>query len=79
MRLFALITGIGNVKDSKTGRTATISRAKTITIKTTLCGLDRIDNNKGYSKINCRWVDSSAQNLNKRPIQKAEKLKKLKK
>jgi len=29
--------------------------------------LDRIDNNKGYSKINCRWVDSSAQNLNKRP------------
>ena len=49
---FALITGIGNVKDSKTGRTATISRAKTITLKTTLCGLDRIDNNyKGNYKV----------------------------
>lgn len=28
--------------------------------------LDRIDNNKGYSKQNCRWVDMTAQANNKR-------------
>jgi hypothetical protein len=28
--------------------------------------IDRIDNNKGYSKENCRWVTSAVQNLNKR-------------
>lgn len=28
--------------------------------------LDRIDNNKGYSKNNCRWVDWKVQNNNKR-------------
>lgn len=28
--------------------------------------LDRIDNEKGYSKDNCRWVLPSVQNLNKR-------------
>lgn len=28
--------------------------------------IDRIDNEKGYSKDNCRWADSTTQNLNKR-------------
>jgi len=28
--------------------------------------LDRIDNNKSYSKNNCRWVTRAIQNLNKR-------------
>jgi DNA-directed RNA polymerase specialized sigma24 family protein len=27
--------------------------------------LDRIDNDKGYSKTNCRWVTASEQNTNK--------------
>lgn len=30
------------------------------------CTLDRIDNNKGYSPDNCRWVDPKTQNNNKR-------------
>lgn len=32
--------------------------------------IDRIDNNKGYSPNNCRWVDYKVQNQNKRPIQR---------
>ena len=28
--------------------------------------LDRIDNNKGYTPENCRWVDNTIQNTNKR-------------
>lgn len=28
--------------------------------------LDRIDNNKGYSKENCRWADKKTQSLNSR-------------
>ena len=28
--------------------------------------LDRINNNKGYSKDNCRWADASTQNHNRR-------------
>jgi hypothetical protein len=30
------------------------------------CALDRIDNEKGYSKINCRWVTTAVNNRNKR-------------
>ena len=29
------------------------------------CTIDRIDNDKGYSPDNCRWVDAAAQNKNK--------------
>lgn len=28
--------------------------------------LDRIDNNKGYSPENCRWVDKTTQSVNQR-------------
>ena len=29
------------------------------------CTIDRIDNDKGYSPDNCRWVDMKVQNNNK--------------
>jgi hypothetical protein len=29
--------------------------------------IDRIDNNKGYSKENCRWTTSSVNQKNRRP------------
>ncbi len=32
------------------------------------CTIDRIDNDKGYSPDNCRWVDMNVQNRNRRPI-----------
>ena len=32
--------------------------------------LDRKDNNKGYSKENCRWINETIQNRNRRVIQK---------
>lgn len=31
------------------------------------CTLDRIDNDKGYSPDNCRWVDIKTQNNNRSP------------
>ena len=34
------------------------------------CTIDRIDNNKGYSPDNCRWVSMEVQVLNKRPRRK---------
>lgn len=33
--------------------------------------IDRIDNDKGYSKSNCRWSTSEEQNNNKRPRNRA--------
>ncbi len=30
------------------------------------CSIDRVDNNKGYYKKNCRWVDTVTNNRNKR-------------
>lgn len=42
------------------------------------CTIDRIDNDKGYSPDNCRWVDMKIQNRNKRPCNnnKREELRK---
>ena len=34
--------------------------------------LDRIDNNKGYSKENCQWSTASEQAINRRSIRPAE-------
>ena len=31
------------------------------------CTIDRIDNDKGYSPDNCRWITQKEQQLNKRP------------
>lgn len=31
------------------------------------CTIDRIDNDKGYSPDNCRWITHQEQQLNKRP------------
>lgn len=35
------------------------------------CTIDRIDNDKGYSPDNCRWVDAKTQNNNKSNNRKA--------
>lgn len=35
--------------------------------------IDRIDNNKGYFKDNCRWTDKMVQNRNTRKIRKNNK------
>lgn len=32
--------------------------------------IDRIDNEKGYSPDNCRWVTASEQNKNRRPYKR---------
>lgn len=32
------------------------------------CSIDRINNNKGYSKENCRWVKLSEQSKNRRNV-----------
>lgn len=32
------------------------------------CTIDRIDNNKGYSPDNCRWVDMKVQRQNQRKV-----------
>ena len=34
--------------------------------------LDRVDNNKGYSKSNCRWIDKVTNMQNRRSTRKAE-------
>lgn len=37
------------------------------------CTIDRIDNNKGYFKENCRWSDSRTQKLNKEKFGRGNK------
>ena len=37
--------------------------------------LDRIDNNKNYSKGNCRWADAHTQRVNQRRVQRPHKQK----
>ena len=37
------------------------------------CTIDRIDNDKGYSPDNCRWVDAKTQNNNKSNSRKVTK------
>ena len=37
------------------------------------CTIDRIDNDKGYSPDNCRWVDIKTQNKNKRKNKQEKK------
>lgn len=39
------------------------------------CTLDRIDNNKGYSPDNCRWVDMKTQAKNKRKTERISRKK----
>lgn len=36
------------------------------------CTIDRIDNNKGYSPDNCRWVDMKTQQRNRRTNRRIE-------
>lgn len=38
------------------------------------CTIDRIDNDKGYSPDNCRWVDMKVQSSNKSSNRKAENI-----
>ena len=53
-------------KDFKSFRDWSYSNGYKDNLKWTECSLDRIDNNKGYSPDNCRWVDSYVQGNNKR-------------
>ena len=56
-------------RDKRTGRKAWLNWCEQTNFKLGLT-IDRIDNDKGYSPDNCRWVTDADQNRNRRIVNK---------